>query len=469
MTRKRLFSNITLAVGLVALLAGCASSPLFSEQDKALAGTHWKAPVPVSGGPAIEDARTWWQAWNDPALFGLIQKALNANTDVRTALADMKAAAALSDAATADLFPTASLSGDASRQRRSGTTTESYGLQAGVSWSFSLVGGNIAARRAAAREAMASALSVEDTKIAVASEVAQNYVNWRLARVKTASARRALKNYEQVLEIASWRLKAGLATQTEVDQARSERNSAAAKIPSYEASQTKYKNALARLCVMNVSDIVDPQEETIPTSPASLAVLIPAQTLQQRPDMRAAEYAVLAASDRLYEARSQWFPTLKITGNLGTQAATIGALGASGTGIAALVGALSMPLWNWNEQVLAGKQKETALEKAQISYTATLVKALEETENALTGISAAQKRQENLSQALASAESAAALALAQYEAGLEDYQTVLSTERSVISSRETLEENKADLATQYVKLFTALGGGYKTPQSDSNS
>ena len=74
MTRKRLFSNITLAVGLVALLAGCASSPLFSEQDKALAGTHWKAPVPVSGGPTIEDARTWWQAWNDPALFALIQK-----------------------------------------------------------------------------------------------------------------------------------------------------------------------------------------------------------------------------------------------------------------------------------------------------------------------------------------------------------------------------------------------------------
>ena len=221
--------------------------------------------------------------------------------------------------------------------------------------------------------------------------------------------------------------------------------------------------------MINVADIADPQEETIPTSPASLAVLIPAQTLQQRPDMRAAEYTVLAASDRLYEARSQWFPTLKITGNLGTQAATIGALGASGTGIAALVGALSMPLWNWNEQVLAGKQKETALEKAQISYTATLVKALEETENALTGISAAQKRQENLSQALASAESAAALALAQYKAGLEDYQTVLSTERSVISSRETLEENKADLATQYVKLFTALGGGYKAPQSDSNS
>ena len=219
---------------------------------------------------------------------------------------------------------------------------------------------------------------------------------------------------------------------------------------------------------MNASDIADSQGEKIPTLPASLVVSIPAQTLQQRPDMRAAEYAVLAASDRLYEARSQWFPTLKITGNLGTQAAAIGALGASGTGIAALVGALSMPLWNWNEQVLAGKQKETALEKAQISYTATLVKALEETENALTGIHAAQKRQEDLSQALLSAESAAALALAQYKAGLEDYQTVLSTERSVISSRETIEENKADLATQYVKLFTALGGGYQVPQSDSN-
>lgn len=469
MTHVRLFSKITLAVGLAALLSACANPVVFTPEDKALAGTSWNAPIPTSRGPSTDDAYAWWQAWNDSVLLGLIQKALESNTDVRTALADMKAAAALSDAATAELFPTASLSGDASRQHRSGSTTENYSAQAGAAWSFSLVGGNVAARRAASREAMASALSVQDTKIAVASEVAQNYINWRLARVKTTSARQTLENCEQVFEIASWRLRAGLATQTEVDQARSERDSAAARIPAYEASETKYKNALARLCVMNVSEIADPQTDGIPLAPASLVVKIPAETLQQRPDMRAAEYAVLAASDRLYEARSQWFPTLKLTGNFGTQAATIGALGASGTGIAALVGALSMPLWNWSEQVLAGKQKETALEKARIAYTATLVKALEETENALTGIDAAGKRQENLSRALEAAESAAALARAQYKAGLEDYQTVLSAQRTAISARETVEENKADCATYYVKLFTALGGGYPSFKTQSDS
>ncbi len=469
MTHVKFFSKFAAAATVTVLLTACANPALFTEQNKAIAGTHWNAPIPVSAGPVIKEAQNWWQAWNDPILFNLIRKAMDANTDVKTALADMKAAAALSDAATAELFPTASLSGNASRQRSSGETTESYGVQAGVAWSFSLAGGNIAARRAAAREAMASAMTLEDTKIAVASEVAQNYINWRLARVKTASARETLANCEQVLDVASWRLKAGLAMQTEVDQALSERNAAAARIPTYEASEVKYKNALARLCLINASEIAEPEDDVLPVAPASLVVRIPAQTLQQRPDMRAAEYAVLAASDRLYEARSQWFPTLKLTGNFGTQAAAIGALGASGTGIAALVGALSMPLWNWNEQVLAGKQKETALEKAQISYAATLVKALEETENALTGIDAACKRQKNLSEALQAAESAATLALYQYKAGLEDYQTVLNTERSVISARETLQENQADLATYYVKLFTALGGGYQSAETTNNS
>ncbi len=463
------FSKTLVAVAAVSLLlTGCATSLQMTEVEQKALGTSWNASLPTSASPSVEDAKAWWASWNDPELTRLITIALEANTDIRVAMANLKAAAALSDEATANLFPSASLSGEASRSRKENKTTENYSAGGSVTWSFSLVGGNIAAQRAANREAMASAMTLEDTKIAVASEVAQNYVNLKLAQVKLAIAKKTAQNYAELSEIARWRLAAGLATQTEVDQADSSRDLAKAQIPASESSIAKYRNAIARLCVINASEIEKVTTAAIPEAPSNIAVSVPADTLRQRPDMRSAEYSVLAAYDRVYEAKTKWFPSLKLSGNLGTQAATIGALGASGTGIAALVGALSMPLFNWADQVSTVTQKEASLDKAKANYTATLVKALEETENALEGISAAERRTADLKKAVEVSQSAADLAQIEYKAGLSDYQTVLNTQRTLFSAEETFESNKADRSTNYIKLYTSLGGGW-TPAKDSDS
>ncbi len=463
------FSKTLVALAVVTLLVtGCATSLQMTEVEQKAVGTSWNASLPTSASPSVEDAKAWWASWNDPELTRLINIALEANTDIRVAMANLKAAAALSDEATANLFPSASLTGDASRSRKENKTTENYSAGGSVTWSFSLVGGNIAARRAANREAMASAMTLEDTKIAVVSEVAQNYVNLKLAQMKLAIAKKTAQNYTELAEIARWRLAAGLATQTEVDQADSSRDLAKAQIPVSESSIAKYRNALARLCVINASEVEKTSSSAIPEAPSNIAVSVPADTLRQRPDMRSAEYSVLAAYDRVYEAKTKWFPSLKLSGNLGTQAATIGALGASGTGIAALVGALSMPLFNWADQVSTVTQKEASLDKAKANYTATLVKALEETENALEGISASEKRAEDLKKALAVSQSAADLAQIQYEAGLTDFQTVLNTQRTLFSAEETYQSNKADRSTNYIKLFTALGGGWKAPKEEES-
>ena len=120
-----------------------------------------------------------------------------------------------------------------------------------------------------------------------------------------------------------------------------------------------------------------------------------------------------------------------------------------------------MPLLNWGEQVSATEQKLAALDKARAQYTATLVGALEETENALTAIRTAQTREDALALARTSAETAADLAMQQYRAGLVDYQTVLNTQRTLLSAREDYQSNKADLANGLITLYRALGGGWK--------
>ena len=85
----------------------------------------------------------------------------------------------------------------------------------------------------------------------------------------------------------------------------------------------QYRNALARLTGQAAETLMVSDEEIVPQAPDALAVSLPAETLKQRPDMRSAYYALAAASDRVYEARSQWFPNLSITGSLGTQAAAM--------------------------------------------------------------------------------------------------------------------------------------------------
>ncbi len=460
-------ARILFAAGICVLAAGCASNADFLAEQRDVTPAAWSSEMPQLSAAGAETNRYWWSAWNNAELNILLAEAARANTDVLTARANLRQAAALADEATANLFPSlnASMSGSGSRQMSTGETNESWSASAQAVWSISLAGGNIAAQRAANLEAMASAMTLEDTRIAVASEVAQTYVNLRLAYVRKRIAIMTFENYSQACDIARWHYEAGLSDRTELDQAISNMEGARAQIPLMQASIVQYRNALARLTGQAAETLIVSDEEIVPAAPATLAVSLPAETLRQRPDMRAATYSLVAASDRVYEARSQWFPNLQLTGSLGTQAAAISALGATGTGVASLLGALAMPIFDWGAQVSASEQALAALDRARASYAATLLAALEETENALTGISTAQNRETALQAALNAAISAADLAMQQYEAGLTDYQTVLNTQRSLYSARENLQSNKADLATQLINLYRAMGGGWQPDEA----
>ena len=469
-TRVKPLAPLALLVAATLLLSGCASTELLTQEDEAVVSAAWNADAGVSlaGGAAAASRTDWWKAWNDAELSALVDRATEKSTDVRTALANLKNAAASADKATADLFPSLDLGANGTRTHHENQgSEESWSAKASGSWSISLLGGNLAERRAARYEAMASVLTLEDVKNAVAAETASDYVALKLAMVKRHIAEATLKNYEEACEIAQWRYAAGLVDQSEVDQAVSNREGSRASLALTEKSIAQYRNALARLTVQNVADVKVTDDGLIPTAPLNLAVAVPAETLKQRPDLRAAQLTVAAASDRVYKAKTQWFPSLTITGSLGTQAATIGTLGASGTGVAALAGALAMPLLNWGTQVTATQQAQATLDKARASYLDTLLKSLEETENALTAIQTAQTRTSPLKTALAAAESAADLTMKSYRSGLVDYQNVLNTQRSLLTARESASTNDADLATGLITLYSALGGAWTPTEAQA--
>ena len=185
----------------------------------------------------------------------------------------------------------------------------------------------------------------------------------------------------------------------------------------------------------------------------------------KRPDIRSAQASLLAAGADLRSARESYFPTLSLSRSLGTQAATLGALGASGTGIASLIGALSMPVLNWGSLAAQEERAAASLDKAKANYLSVIVKALEETDNALNGIRSAQDRTALLRTALQHTEKTYELTGLEYRSGIGDYSMLLEAQQRLLTLRESVTNNMTELSLQHVKLYRALGGAWKAQES----
>ena len=465
---KKLLALIMTVSGVL-VLTGCAVEPVvLSQKQSELIASTW------SYGEGTEEAKAlrqppdeWWAAWHDESLTYLVKATLENNTDIAQAQANLRAAQASLLSTTSALFPTATLGADASRNRRNHSSTDTFSADASAAWSFSFGGRDVSARRAAQASAPASELSLEDTKSAMTSEVALTYVNLRLAQIRLNIAKQSVRSYEEAKNLTQWRYQAGLVSATDYEQANAQFENAKANIATNMHSILQYETALSRLTVLPLQKIQDLPAGDIPTPPADLAVSIPADVISLRPDVLAAQETVRAAMENVRVAQADFLPTLSLSGSIGTAAATVGALGASGTGIGALVGALSMPFLNWGDVVAGTETQKATLDRAQAQYTETLVGALEETENALSGIRSSAAKKMSLRTATDSSQLAAQLALQQYSSGLEDYQTVLTTQRSWLTAQDNEVSNQADWAIAHIDLYRALGGGW-VPEENRN-
>ena len=453
-------SRMTLALAAAALaLGGCAVT--VSDPARIAVQTApetWSASSLPAG--EIADFKDFWARWSDPDLVRLIERARSTSTDVLTAQANLRSARASLTAANSALWPSFEVNGNSSRRRADHRTSTDYDAGVSGAWTFGLGGTQYWDRRAAEENAVALTLTLSDVRELVAAETAQAYVNLRAAEASLRVVRAMLVNYAETAQTSRWQFEAGTGSASEAEDALVQLASARARIPQIEHSIVEYRNALAKLTALPVDQLGLEETGQIPTPPEGCAALLPAQVLERRPDVRSAQHALAAAVMDLKSAKSRFFPSLSISGSIGTQAATVSALGASGTGIASLIGALSVPILNWGSLIAGEEEAAAALDRAQANYVGVLLDALEETDNALSGISHSERRQENLRSAVLHARSAEMLARQEYEAGIGDYTMLLSTQRSLLSSQESELSNRAERANNYILLYRAIGGGW---------
>lgn len=444
---------------VVALLSGCAVGPHYRAPDAATSGAA--SPFVSTGPAAAGDLSAWWQKFSDPTLNELVARTLAGSLDIAQAAARVKQAEAGAVSARAGYFPSITGSNSAARNMRSDAPDGSaFSGGASARWEIDLFGRLRRSAEAARADLDAAGYSLDDVRTAVAAETARTYVNLVSARARLAIARDTVKSQEETLEIARFRAAAGLVSALDVEQARSQRAQTAASTPALERSEAAARFRLAVLsgAAPGALDALLGAASAIPAAPKIAGAGLPAELLRRRPDVRAAERSLAAATARVGVAEAERLPSLILSGEISSSASALRLFGDSWA--SSLAASLSQPLFRGGALNAAVKQRRAVVEQQLGAYKAAVLGALEEVENALVTRETAQRRVAALAEQVDSATAAAELARANYRAGLTDFQRLLDAERTLLQARDGLATAETDLALAAIQLFAALGGGW---------
>jgi len=470
---NRLVLHRVLPLACATLLSACASVALppgpASLDSPVPSAWHASTASPVNANPTALAA--WWQRFNDPELTALVTQALLANTSVKSAQAALLQARAQADLQQAKLSPTLGASASAQRSQ-SGNSSASNRFQAGfdASWEPDIFGGNRSAAEASEADARASAASLANVQVSLAAEVAANYIDLRGLQTRLAIARSNLETQLETLQITRWRAQAGLVSSLDVEQAVSAAEQTQAQVPALQTSIAQSLNALAVLSGRTPGALETDLATAIPIPPAppDLALAFPADTLRQRPDVRAAEQRVNAAFERMNVADAARYPSFQLSGSLGLSALTLGTLTNGASVLKSLLAGVSVPVLDGGAAKAQVRVQEAALEQARVAYGATVLSALQEVEDALVALSGDRERLARLQAASVAAANADLMARQSYTSGLIDFTTVLNTQRNLLSAQDSVASTQASLSADHVRLYKALGGGW-TPEESSGS
>ena len=469
--------RVTLALLCTALGFACAVGPDYVRPEVA-SPEAWSDPLTngLSAAPADREALAqWWTTLGDPQLTELVRRALGGNLDVQAAEARVREARARRVIARAGFFPKLEASGSASRSDASDSlrndtsnvgggagASDLYSASLDASWEIDLFGGVRRDVEAAQADIVRSEEDLRDVLVSLAAEVALGYVDVRSFQARLAIARANLAAQEETQDIVGWRVQAGLATELDLERARSNAAQTRAQIPSLRTSLEQSRNGLAVLLGVApgslATELAEPRP--IPRIPPDVAVGVPAETLAQRPDVRRAEAELVAQTARVGVATARAYPSLTALGSIGLEALTPGMLLDAGASTWRLAGNTAWVVFDAGA-IRGGIAAEDALrDQALASFRTAVLAALDEVENALVAYAQEQDRLHALEDGSLAAERAVDLAQDQYGAGLVDFEIVLDSQRSLYVLQEQLAVSERDVTSNLIRLYKALGGGW---------
>lgn len=461
------------ALALALLLAGCTVGPDYVRPDVALPAGFDQAGAPTEADALATPApRPLWSSFGSAELDTLIERALLANTSVAQAAARLAETRALAGLSVYSLFPTVTAGSNAERNQPSGRDpfippdatqrTDTYRAGFDAKWEIDLFGSLRNQSNAIYQRVDANAAALADVQLSIIAETAQTWFALRGARQQLDLARRQLSNLEANVELLQTLMDEGRGTSFDLARAQVQARLVAALVPGFEAALVRQEQRLAVLTAWPVDPLrqqLDSSAE-LPALPDLQTLGTPAEWLQRRPDIRAAERLVAAAySDVGYET-AQFFPVLTLMGDFGWTAQGFGDVGSRGAERWRFGPSLSWRFLDFGRVKQHVRAAEARADGAEAAYREIVLKALEETENALAGLRAANQTMGELSAARTAADEAARLARLRFEAGASNYLDVLDAERSQLELQSQALQSRVDQATALAAVYKALAGDF---------
>jgi len=462
MSRRRI------ALGLVSTLAlaACATAPSYETREPQPVTTGAFTSAATGPFSAAEPADGWSRLFQDPAIDGLVAQALDANRDIAVATANLaQVRAALSEARSARL-PSTNLSASAGRARQpdaTGTYRESNYASVGFDVAYELdffgrVSRNIEAVQA---DADASAAALDTVRITVAAETARAYADACAANAQIVVAKRTLDLQQQTFDLTRRQLQAGRGTGLDTARASAAVESTRSTLPPLEAQRD---GALFRLAVLTGRPPAEAPAAaracaTIPQVASVIPVGDGASLLARRPDVRAADRRLAAATARVGVATASLYPSVRLGGSIGTQGQGLDGLGDD---FSFSVG----PLVSWTFPNLTAARARIAAagagaDAALASFEQTNLVALQEVETALTRYARELDRRAALRRARDESQRARSIARMRFDEGIDNFLTVIDAERTLAGLEAQLAQSDAAVTTYQIDLFRALGGGWR--------
>ncbi len=456
---KRL-SSIALALAL----AACATGPDYVRPTTTTAAS---GPFVAASSPAVQPlapvADNWWRLFDDPVLDGLIADALAHNTDVRAAVARLARARAALREVKVDRLPQGGISADATRGRDPGqsdsTTSFDAGLQ--VAYEVDLFGRVSRSVEAGRGDVAAAEADADAVRVAIVSDTARAYADASSAAERLAVAEHIVELLGRSLDLTEKQVEIGQTTRLDTARIAALRNQRQAEIPAIAAERD---NALFRLATLTGRAPAElPSAAGARNTSLKLDQPIPvgdgSQLLARRPDVRAAERRLAAATARIGVATAELYPQVTLGGSIGSSASNIGNLFSNPIGF--LLGPLIS--WSFSDHARARARvagAEAGTQEALAEFDGTVLRSLQEMETALSAYANSLRRREALAAARNEAEVAARIVRAQQREGQVDSLALLDAERTFAEAEAELAHARGQVATAQIDLFRALGGGW---------
>jgi len=457
------------ALGTLAALSACSHAPQLTRYQPPAQPGFVNAPDQAA---PTEPVASFWQRFDDAQLSSLVQRALQANADVRTAAASLAEARAIGRFADADLWPSIGVNAGAARIRAKddqgvAQTNKVYSAGLDVLWEVDVFGRLSDARRAAQAGVLAGEAGYRAVQLTIAAEVARNYFNLRGLQEQLRVAVASLETQRAALQLVEAREGAGRGTALDTERARALVQSTAASVPAFESALARTRYRIAVLCGLTPTGL-DAELQPARPLPGLKTVDLggigtPQDLLRRRPDVQLAEAQLAAAAANVGVARSAWFPTITLGGTLGQNAASIGDLG-KGASYAYNLGAqLTWNLLDFGRIRANIAAADARGEAAVANYERAVLAALEETEGAFVNYTRSQQQAALLYDSVVSSEQAALIARERFAVGSTDFLVVLDAERELLSARDRLAQAQAGAAGSLVLVYKALAGGWGGP------